>query len=201
VAPHGLGQATLPASPLTPERAEVFRSFGPRDRIRDELDPVRLPALEQMAVQAHDHLDVLADRVGRVAAGRLEKVAPEEAEGARDDEERTHPAPPDAADEEGAEVLDDLEGREPAAGQTDVDDAPVLDTAPVGDPDDAPRRDHDVGIVEDRLGDAQERVLLEQDVGVHRADVGIARPVEPAIEGVGLAAVVLVDHPELWMAA
>jgi hypothetical protein len=37
-----------------------------------------------------------------------------------------------AADQEGPEVLDHLEGRKPAAGQPDVDDAAVVDGARVG---------------------------------------------------------------------
>src|SRR5687768_8794854 len=152
-----------------------------------------------MAVESHDELDVFSDSADRVAAGRLDEVAPEEAERAGDDEERSHPAPADPADEEGAEVLNDLKGSEPRPGQANVDDAPVLDAAPICDSDDAARRDHEIGIVENRLGDPQQGVVLEHGIGVDCAEIRVAGAVDRTVERVGLTAVVLVDHPELWM--
>ena len=67
--------------------------------------------------------------------------------------------------------------REPAARQAELDDPAALSiVAAVGDPHDPARRDHELGVVDDRLHEPQQRVLLEDRVRVDRADVGMAPP-------------------------
>ena len=88
-----------------------------------------------------------------------------------------------------------------ALRQADVEHLAAVDRAAVRDPDDAAGGDDQVGVVDDRLGDPQQRVLLEDRVGVDRADVGVARGVQAGVQRVRLAAVLLVDQPQLRLAA
>ncbi len=117
-----------------------------------------------------------------------------------DDQQRVQLAPADAPDQERAEVLDDLQRREPVLRQPHVGDAPVLDAAAVDDPHDPAGRDHEVGIVEQRLGHPQQRLGLDDRVGVDRAHVRVARGVDAGVQRVRLAAVLLVDHEQLAVA-
>src|SRR5487761_459050 len=124
-----------------------------RHRVGNELNPILLAAITEVPVEAHDELDVLTDRVGSPASDSLDERAPEEAERARDDQQRTEAAPSHPADEERPEVLPDLQRRERAAWEPDLDDTTVVDTAAIRDPDNAARgRDHG-WIVEYRLRD------------------------------------------------
>ncbi len=149
-----------------------------------------------MAVQAHDELDVLADRRARVPPDRLHERAAEQPERAGDDEQRVHVAPADPPDQEGAEVLEHLEDREAARGQPHVEDAAVVDPAPVRDAHDPPGGHDDVRRGDDRPDDPEQRVLLEDRVGVDREDVREPGGVDARVERVGLPAVLLVHHPE-----
>ena len=107
------------------------------------------------------------------------------------------PAPADAADQEGPEVLDDLQRCEPALRQADGLDPAVADGAAVGDADDAAGRGDELGVVQHRLGDPQERVLLDHRVGVDvAAGTGWLRRVDAGVQRVGLAAVLLAQHPQ-----
>jgi hypothetical protein len=153
VAPEALGQAALPAPALTAEHGERLWGLGPRDGVGDELDPVGLAAAPQMLVDAHHQLGVLADRLRPPAADRVHDVAAEQVEGTRDDQQGPQPAPAHPADEEGAEVLDHLEHRDPRLGKPHLDDLPGLDPAAVGNPDDSACGDDAIGIVDDRPGD------------------------------------------------
>ena len=77
--------------------------------------------------------------------------------------------------------------------------ATVLDETAVCDADDATRGGDAIGIVQHRLRNAKESVLLEHGVRVDRANEGKPSRVDPAVHGVGLAAVLLFDHGELGM--
>ena len=123
--------------------------------------------------------------------------APEEPERAGDDQQRVQLAPPHAPDQERAEVLHHLQRGEPAGRQPHLGDAPVLDRAAVRDPHDPAGGDDQVGIVEQRLGHAQQRFRLDDGVGVDGAHVGVAGRVHAGVQRVGLAAVLLVDHEQL----
>ena len=190
----------MPAASLTRELSHRLRRLGPADRVGDEHDAVALPPLPQVPVEPYDQLDVLADGVARVPADRLDQRAPEEPERAGDDQQRVHPAPADPADQEGAEVLEHLQGRESAPGQADVVHAAVVDPTAVGDADDPAGRDDDVRLRHDRPHDPQEGVLLEDRVGVDREHVRVARRVHRGVQRVRLAAVLLVDDPQVAVA-
>jgi hypothetical protein len=125
----------------------------------------------------------------------------EQPERARDDEERPQAAPAHPTDEERPEVLHDLQRGQAVARQRDVHDAPVVHAAAVDDADDPARGGYEVGVVDDGGGHAQERLLLDERVGVHGAHVWVTRGGHARVEGVGLAAVRLVEDPQLRVAA
>ena len=56
--------------------------------------------------------------------------------------------------------------------------------------------DHPRRVREDESHPVEERVAAEERVSVDAADVAVAREVESAVQRVGLAAVLLVDHEE-----
>ena len=63
-----------------------------------------------------------------------------------------------------------------------------------GDPDRATAGGNDGGVVEDRQGNLQQRVSLEQGVGVDHADVRMAGRVDAGVERVRPPAVLLVHE-------
>ena len=101
-----------------------------------------------------------------------------DAEGARDDQERLQVRPADAAGEKRAQVLDDLQDRKRTVGQRDARHATVLHLAAVDDADDAARRDRLDRLFQERLHDAQERVVLDDRIGVDRAEQRVPREID-----------------------
>ena len=69
--------------------------------------------------------------------------------------------------------------------------------AAVDDAHDAARRDRLVGALHERLDDAQQRVVLDDRVGVDGAEQRVAAQVDPGVQRVGLPALVLVDHEQV----
>jgi hypothetical protein len=106
-------------------------------------------------VEARHELDVLADRVTGVAANRLDVLAAEQPEGARDDQDAVDAVEREASDQERAEVLDHLETREVALRQPELDDPSALDPAAVRDADDAADRGDQLRVVDYRLDHEQ----------------------------------------------
>ena len=65
-----------------------------------------------MPVEPHDELHIFADRIVAVAADPDHGVFMEEPEGAGNDEHRVDRRPAEPAEQEGAQVFDDLKQRE-----------------------------------------------------------------------------------------
>jgi hypothetical protein len=154
--------------------------------------------LADVPVQAHHQLHVLTETARRVAADLEHEALVEKAEGPRDDEETVDPAPAHAAEQEPAQVLDDLhEGQEPP-GQPHGDHPARPDLAAVDDPDRAPGRHRSPGILDERAHRPQEGIVVQDRVRVEHADERIHREVQATVRRVGLAAaVVLVHHDEV----
>ncbi len=144
--------------------------------------------LALVAVQPQHQLGVLADG-GRVIAADLDAdVAPEEPEGAGDDQQHAALRPADAAAEEGAQVLDDLQVGEQVARRAHPGQAPVLELRAVDDADDAADGDRLRRGLE-LPDEARERVGVEHRVGVDRAEERVDRVVDAGVQRIGLAAV------------
>ena len=152
-------------------------------------------ALALVAVQPQHQLGVLADRRRVIAADLDADVAPEEPERAGDDQQHAALRPADAAAEEGAQVLDDLQVGEQVARRAHLGEAAVLELGAVDDADDAADRDR----LRRRLelpDQARERAGVEHRVGVDRAEERVDRVVDAGVQRVGLAAVDLVDDDD-----
>ncbi len=76
----------------------------------------------------------------------------------------------------------------------------MIDFAPVRDADDAPDGDRG-GILEEGANDPRQGVSLDQAVRIHRAEERRVAVVHAGVQGVGLPAVLLVEHPEIRMGA
>ena len=137
VPPQGLDQAAVPAVALARQHPQRGRRLGPADGVGDEHDAVVLAPLAAVAVQAHDELGVLADG-RRVVAARVDHgLAAEQAEGAGDDEQRADARPADAAGQERAQVLDDLDVDQRVARRLHLGDVRALERRAVDDAHDA----------------------------------------------------------------
>ena len=108
--PQYIGQPAMPAVALAAEHRRAsreLRSTPPgRARKRSYAGP---PLLVRQPLQPQHQLHVLADGVVQVSAGVEHRVAPEEAERARDDDVAAEPVPAEPAEQERAQVLDHLD--------------------------------------------------------------------------------------------
>ena len=86
--------------------------------------------------------------------------------------------------------FDDLESREPAARQSDVDNAAVLESAAVGDADTAPDSDRR-RVFEERQHGAAERVGFEHGIGIDHEHEDARSGVDAGVDRVRLASAVV----------
>jgi hypothetical protein len=147
-------------------------------------------------VEPDDELGVLGEAVVVVAARVDHVLAPEDAERARDDQDRTDARPARAPHEERPEVLDYLKVHEQLARRARLGHVSGLDGGTVGYPDDAAER-HGLRPHLELTHEARQGVHVEQRVRVHAEEQRVARVSEPRIHGVcSAASVLLVDHHE-----
>ena len=114
VAEH-LQRTPLPAVPLVAKVAQRLWRLRPADGVRLEDDSIAPLLIGSPAMQPGDDLHVLANRVVAESTDTHHSLALKDAERARDDEQGVHRRLRDTADQECAEVLDDLKGSEPVA--------------------------------------------------------------------------------------
>jgi hypothetical protein len=193
---QAVAEAALPADALVPERREVLGGLGPADRIRNKRNPIRSAALPHQAMEANHQLHVFADGVGAVAAHFDHDFFFEEAERPGDDEDGVQRGPAEAVEQERAEVLDDLKQREGAPRQPHPHQEAAADVASVGNPDRAARGDGG-WVFQERPDDPRQAVSLEDRVRVDTAEERIAGDVDPRVQGIRLAAVLLIEHPQV----
>jgi hypothetical protein len=172
--PEQLGQALRPTAALTRERPRGGWNLGPADGLGHERDPIRLAPLPHHAVDFEHQFGVLAHRVEVQPADRNDDVASEHAKRAGDDQQRAELGPPGATEQERAQVFEHLDALDPTPRHRGVDDPAVDHAGPVGGADDAAGSDH-LRVVDERLGHSQERLTLEQRVGIHGNEDGHAR--------------------------
>ncbi len=153
-----------------------------------------------ITVQPHHQLHVLADRIGAIAADRHHPLAIEQAEGAGDDQHGIERRPAEAAEQKGAQVLDDLEARQPVAWQPGLDQEAATHLRAIGDAHRAARGNGAL-VLEEGLDHAQQAVALQDGVGVDATEQAVARGIDTGIQRIGLAAVGLVDYAQVGVAA
>ena len=198
--PQALQQAALPAVALAAQRRPVGRHLGPADRIGEEDDAGAAALLAGPPVQPRHQLHVLADGVAAEAAGPHRRLLAEQAEGAGDDQQRVHPRQRRAAGEKAAHVLLRLAQQQRPARRGGVQHPAAPHRRLVEHPDDAARGDHPV-VLGEGAGDAQQGIGLEQRIGVDGAEQREAGGVDAGVEGVALAAALLVEHGQVGVAS
>ncbi len=197
---QAFGQAALPAAALAAEGAEVFRAFGPADRIGQVTNAVWDASFAVIAVQPHHQFHVLADGIGAIAADRHHPFAVEQAEGPGDDQHGIERRPAETAEEKRTQVFDDLETRQPVAGQPGLDKKAATHLRAIGDAHCAAGGNGAL-VFEEGLDHAQQAVALQDRVGVDATEQAVARGIDTGIQRIGLAAVGLVDHAQVGVAA
>ena len=117
-----------------------------------------------MAPQPEDQFHILAHGVMRIAVGGNHRFAPEETEGAGDDQ-----IPAQAPEEEGPQVLDDLKPHQGTPGGRRHDRPSALAQRVIDHTNNPPCRQH-VTFQEEGAYHAQEGIGFDQRVGIHRTD-------------------------------
>ena len=125
-----------------------------------------------------------------------EHVASEQTEGAADQDQSAEPRPPRAPEQERPEVLDDLDPRQPAAGQLDPHDATRDHAAAVRGANRSAGGDHAGGVVGERLGDPQESVGLEDGVRIDHGHEGFGGGVDAQVDRFRATRVLLAHDDE-----
>ncbi len=143
--------------------------------------------------------DAVPDERRQIAAGADHGLLLEHGEDAAQDEDRVHPVEPGPPGGERPEILHHLEPGERTGRESHLHDTAVLDGAAVGDGHLAAHRHHP-RVLLDHPHQLLERVLVEDRVGVERDEIGRRRGVDAGVEGVRLAAVLLVDHHQVHQA-
>ena len=137
VAPHAVDCSSLPSIALTPQNPHLLRHLRPAHWLGNEDNAVR-PALgPPLPMHAHDQLHVFADRIRPITARFDERFAIEEAERARDDQQRIEKAEGDAPAEKCAQIFDRLKEWKQMARRADFDHTPALHLAVVDHANDA----------------------------------------------------------------
>src|SRR5207245_6805189 len=188
VLPHRGDEPAVPTLALAAQDQSRFGDLRPGHGIGDERYLVADLLAPQMTVQAHDEVQVLHDARCVVPADGDEVFLAEQSEGAGDDEATAEAVPAEAAEQEGAQVLDHLDAGEEAVRDTGVGHAAVLDGAAVGDAH-GPADRGDPPAEEKWTTEPEQRVGLDERVGVHGDNEGEAACVDGGIERIRLAAV------------
>lgn len=152
-------------------------------------------------MHAKGELDVLAREVMRETAHLLQEVSAPDCERAARAEHDVETAPGEAVVQEGPQVLHVLKVAEQAVLQQCA--AVVRAAAGLGsrcDCDVARDADHRLGIAHDEPHVLKKGVGQVERVTVHAAHVSVAGMVERRVEGIGLPAVFLGDHPDAMVA-
>src|SRR2546423_10199902 len=131
--PQRLEQASLPALALPSEHANRRRDLRPRHRIRNERHRVRETMLAQISVQSHNEVHVFRDTASAVSTYREQMGAFKESERARNDQVSAQSVPPQAPEQESAEILENLHRRQDAPVDACLEHAAMLDHAGVRD--------------------------------------------------------------------
>src|SRR5205085_10205214 len=122
-------------------------------------------------------------------------LALEKAERARDDDVAAESVPPESAEEEGTQVLDDLNAGQQMRRHCRLLDATVFDERSVDDAN-GTAAGNDISGVKERTDHALQSVSFDERVGVHRADELTASEAQTDVQRVSFAAVLLVDDDE-----
>ncbi len=177
-----------------------------------ESDPPVVLLVEQESMQADDDLHVLAhgadpltdvlasqpvaEERSEVAAGAYHGLLLEHGKHPAQDHDRVDPVQAGAGGGKGAEVLHHLKPGQRSGRKPHAHHPAVPYRASIRDGDLPADRDH-LGIFLNDPHQLLQRPLIEDGVGVEGDEVRCGRGVDPGIQGIGLAPVLLVDDYHL----
>ena len=185
----------MPALSLLAQIVQPLGHLRPADGVGGVADGIVDAVDCAVFVQLDHQLHILAHGLVVVAAHGDDRVLFEQSERAGNDERAVEAVKEDARGEEGAVILQHLHESEDAARQAVAFDAPVFQLHVIRDAHDAAHRHH-LAVLQHRLGDAAQRVVLQHGVRVHADEVGKGRGVDAHVQRVCLAAVFLADERE-----
>src|SRR3990170_4354513 len=193
----GLEQAEVPPSPLPSKHRQVIRHFRPADGIRYELYFIGFFMLEMMLVKPDDDFHILRSISAPIASNLQDRRLEEQGKGTGKYQKGVQGVPSHSAEQEGPGVLHDLEHRKGLWGKIDRLYGSALDGDAVQYPHNPAAGDDGDVAFHDRRDELDEAVLLQKRISVDGTEEGALRYVDPAVEGIGLAAPFLVDDDEI----
>ena len=188
----------MPALSLLAQIAQPLGHLRPADGVGGVADGIVDAVDCAVFVQLDHQLHILAHGLVVVAAHGDDRVLFEQSERAGNDERAVEAVKEDARGEEGAVVLQHLHESEDAARQAVAFDTPVFQLHIVGDAHDAAHRHH-LAVLQHRLGDAAQRVVLQYGVRVHADKVREICGVDAHVQRVCLAAVLFSDERHRYL--
>src|SRR5579863_3194245 len=144
--------------------------------------------LLETAVHADNEIQVLSNRMSAKTSNLQNEVALKNSECTRNYGQHVEARPSFTADEEGAQVFDDLHDLNCTFGKAHLLDLIVDDARAVQDAHDAPYRDDAAGIGKHSRHDTDERFFFEDGIGVDHANIRTGGGVDSGVDRVGFAA-------------
>src|SRR5712692_8079494 len=194
VSDYGLPQSLMPALALAAEHGGARGHLSPADGVRSEdHTPVEF-VLARVAMQPHHQFQVFRDGSGAVSAhldtGRFLK----QAEGSGHNKQPVDLAPARAAGQEAPNVFNRLHDDPEVQLQAGTADAAAVHDGPVHSPHNAGDRHDSFRVFQDGAHSVSEGFRFNHRIGVHGQKVRALAKVNARVQGVGFAAVLLVDH-------
>ncbi len=124
-----------------------------------------------MPVQTRHQVEILANRARPIATNGAHKIRSKYAKRPGNDRQHVSLAPRFSADQERAQILNDLDHFNALARQTHAPQLASFDLRPIQDADDSAHRYDAFGIRHDGQHDSQQRVALKNRIGIHHANV------------------------------
>src|SRR5258708_6010902 len=144
--------------------------------------------LEQVPVQAGHQIKIFTDGARPIAADGAHQIRSKQAKRPGNNRQHISLRPGFPANQEGAEILDDLDDFDALARQTYPPQSAALYLRPVQHANDSAYRNDAFWIRQDGNHDAQQRVTFKDRVSIHDANVWRSHRVQTGIYGVRLAA-------------
>ena len=188
----------MPALALLAQIAQPLGRLRPADRVGCVANGIVDVVDRAVFVQLDHKLHILAHRSAVIATCRDDGILFEQPEGAGNDERAVEAVKENAGGKKRTVIFQHLHEGENIARQPVMLHPSVFQLNIVGDADDAANRHH-IAVFQYRLGDAAQRVVLQNGVRVHADKVREICGVDAHVQRVRLAAVLFSDERHRYL--
>src|SRR5258708_26627551 len=175
VRPEHVQQTLLPARSLPSQRLEVRWDFRPAHGIRNKVDAVVRIFFQQVPMQTRHQVEILTNRARPITPNGAHQIRSKYAERPGNDRQHVSLSPSFSADQERAQILNDLDHFDALARQTHARQMPSFNLRSIQDADDSPYRHDSLRVRHDGKHDSQQSVAFEDRIDIHDANLTRAR--------------------------